>query len=245
MPQRRVSMRHIGEVLRLAAQGLSYHEISRSVGISRTSVHNYLERAQRAGLRWPLPRTWTPPNSRHGCSSATKRPIARDDPSRIGRRAPRAQAWQARHAAIAASGVQAGTPGRLGYTQFCRHYTRWLDRQDVVMRLEYAAGDRMFVDFAGDTMPVSDRRRVRYGTRRSSSACSAPVAICTRRRRAVRTCGVVGRARSGAAVLWRRGPRRRARLCAAAHNRAFCGRPDYVAGASMRGRPEAESSVGG
>jgi hypothetical protein len=48
-------MRHIGEVLRLAAQGLSYHEISRSVGISRTSVHNYLERAQRAGLRWPLP----------------------------------------------------------------------------------------------------------------------------------------------------------------------------------------------
>ena len=48
-------MRHIGEVLRLAAQGLSYHEISRSVGISRTSVHNYLERAQRAGLHWPLP----------------------------------------------------------------------------------------------------------------------------------------------------------------------------------------------
>jgi DNA-binding CsgD family transcriptional regulator len=42
VPQRRVSMRHIGEVLRLAAQGLNYHEISRSVGISRTSVHNYL-----------------------------------------------------------------------------------------------------------------------------------------------------------------------------------------------------------
>ena len=48
-------MRHIDEVLRLAAQGLSQHEISTSVGISRTSVHNYLERAWQAGLSWPLP----------------------------------------------------------------------------------------------------------------------------------------------------------------------------------------------
>jgi transposase len=47
-------------------------------------------------------------------------------------------------------------PDGWGYTQFCRHYKRWLERQDVVMRLEYAAGERMFVDFAGDTMPVTD-----------------------------------------------------------------------------------------
>jgi predicted transcriptional regulator len=49
-------MRHIDEVLRLAAQGLSQHEISTSLGISRTSVHNYLERARQAGLSWPLPK---------------------------------------------------------------------------------------------------------------------------------------------------------------------------------------------
>ena len=48
-------MRHIDEVLRLDAQGLSQHEISTSVGISRTSVHNYLERARQAGVSWPLP----------------------------------------------------------------------------------------------------------------------------------------------------------------------------------------------
>ena len=38
MPQRRVSMRHIDEVLRLTAQGLSQHEISTSLGISRTAL---------------------------------------------------------------------------------------------------------------------------------------------------------------------------------------------------------------
>ena len=47
-------MRHISEVLRLAAQGHSQREISTSVGISRTSVRNYLGRARRAGLSWPL-----------------------------------------------------------------------------------------------------------------------------------------------------------------------------------------------
>ena len=41
-------MRHISEVLRLAAQGHSQREISTSVGISRTSVRNYLARAERA-----------------------------------------------------------------------------------------------------------------------------------------------------------------------------------------------------
>jgi DNA-binding CsgD family transcriptional regulator len=41
-------MRHISEVLRLAGQGHSQREISTSVGISRTSVRNYLARARRA-----------------------------------------------------------------------------------------------------------------------------------------------------------------------------------------------------
>ena len=48
-------MRQIGEVLRLTVQGLRYREISQSVRVSATTVHNYLERARRAGLSWPLP----------------------------------------------------------------------------------------------------------------------------------------------------------------------------------------------
>ena len=36
------------------------------------------------------------------------------------------------------------------------HYKEWLGGQDVVMRLSYSAGERMFVDFSGDTM--RDRR---------------------------------------------------------------------------------------
>lgn len=49
-----------------------------------------------------------------------------------------------------------GQPEGWGYSQFCRHYRGWLGQQDVVMRLEYAAGDRLFVDFAGDRMSIVD-----------------------------------------------------------------------------------------
>jgi DNA-binding NarL/FixJ family response regulator len=48
-------MRRITEVLRLAAQGLSYRQIGQSVGVSASTVQGYLHRAQDAGVSWPLP----------------------------------------------------------------------------------------------------------------------------------------------------------------------------------------------
>jgi transposase len=40
------------------------------------------------------------------------------------------------------------------YSRFCHHYSQWLGAQDVVMRLSYAGGERMFVDFCGDKAPA-------------------------------------------------------------------------------------------
>jgi hypothetical protein len=44
----------------------------------------------------------------------------------------------------------------LSYTQFCVHYRHWRGRQELVMRFEYVAGERMFVDFCGDTLGITD-----------------------------------------------------------------------------------------
>jgi len=33
-------------------------------------------------------------------------------------------------------------------------YRRWLKRQDVALRHEHRAGEKLFVDYAGDTIPV-------------------------------------------------------------------------------------------
>ncbi|HEX4214323.1 MAG TPA: IS21 family transposase, partial [Candidatus Dormibacteraeota bacterium] len=48
-------MRHIREVLRLSAAGLSRRRISESTGTPPTTIHEYLQRAAAAGLSWPLP----------------------------------------------------------------------------------------------------------------------------------------------------------------------------------------------
>src|SRR5205823_1541438 len=59
----------------------------------------------------------------------------------------------------AANGV-AGRPreqsGRLCYSRFCDLYRRWLKKLDLVLRQEHRAGEKMFVDYAGATIPVHD-----------------------------------------------------------------------------------------
>ena len=55
MSRKRISMRKIKEVLRLKFEAdLSYEEIGRSCNIGHTTVGEYLNRAKKAGLRWPL-----------------------------------------------------------------------------------------------------------------------------------------------------------------------------------------------
>ena len=48
-------MRKIHDVLRLHAVGLSKRRIAVGLNIGRTAVGDYLRRARRAGLAWPLP----------------------------------------------------------------------------------------------------------------------------------------------------------------------------------------------
>src|ERR1700690_3909489 len=55
MPQERLPMRKIREVLRLRADGFSKRRIAASLGISATAAMECLQRARRAGLSWPLP----------------------------------------------------------------------------------------------------------------------------------------------------------------------------------------------
>ena len=150
-------MRQITEVLRLNAQGLSYRQIAQSVGISASTVQSYLERAQRAGVSWPLP------DDVDEAVLETRLFTRSEEELRPGRPEPN---WlevhrehkRGKHVTLQLLHLEykAVHPDGLSYTQFCVHYRRWRARQDVVMRLEYGAGERMFVDFAGDTVPVTD-----------------------------------------------------------------------------------------
>jgi len=150
-------MRRIGEVLRLRAEGFGSREIAASVGIGKTTVGEYLVRAEAAGLKWPLPpdldadavetKLFPPPSA----ELAASRPVPewRDIHRELRRK---------RHVTLLLLWMEwrEANPGGWGYSQFCDRYRDWLGLQDVVMRFEYVAGERLFVDFAGDTMVIVD-----------------------------------------------------------------------------------------
>src|SRR5579859_953017 len=181
-------MRQITEVLRLNTQGLSYRQIAQSIGISASTVQSYLERAQRAGLSWPLA------DEMDDAAIEARLFTRTEEELRPGRPEPdwlevHRQRKRGKHVTLQLLHLEykALHPEGLSYTQFCVHYRRWRARQDVVMRLEYAAGERMFVDFAATRFRSPTPRRVRSGTRRCLYACLAPAATCTSRRPAART----------------------------------------------------------
>jgi len=145
------------EVLRLAAQDLSYRQIGQSVGVSASTVQGYVVRAKRAGVSWPLP------DDVDGDALEARLFKRGEDEYRPGRPEPEwrevhRERTRGRHVTLQLLWLEykQAHPDGWGYTQFCAHYHRWLERQDVVMRFEYPAGERMFVDFCGDTLPITD-----------------------------------------------------------------------------------------
>lgn len=47
-------------------------------------------------------------------------------------------------------------PEGFQYTWFTDHYRMWAHQLDVVLRQEHRAGEKLFVDFAGQTVPITN-----------------------------------------------------------------------------------------
>ena len=149
-------MRKTREILRLAFEArLSQRAIARSMGVSNSTISEVFARLKAAGLTWPLP---------EGISDGE---LERRLYRARGETAPdpRAPDWAAVHAELAGKHVtlallwqeyRARYPDGYGYSWFCQHYRAWQGRIDVVMRQEHKAGEKLFVDWAGDTLPYID-----------------------------------------------------------------------------------------
>jgi transposase len=149
-------MRKIREVLRLKFEAhLSHEKIAAATGLSKGAVTNAVQRALQKGLSWPLP--------------------AEVDDSRLEamlyrQAAPRSQYAQPDYALMhqelkrkgvtlqllweeyaAAHGEQA-----YRYSQFCEHYREYRKTLARSMRQVHKAGEKVFIDYSGDTVAVID-----------------------------------------------------------------------------------------
>ena len=149
-------MRKILEVLRLHHEGnLSHREIARAISVSPTTVGEILRRAKLAGVTWPLPAA----ASEAALEARLYPPPA---PSRQARPEPD---WPAVHRELRRKGVtldllwqdyKAEHPDGYGYSGFCEHYREWVGRLAVSLRQTHAPGEKLFIDYAGPTVPIVD-----------------------------------------------------------------------------------------
>jgi len=155
-------MRKIKEVMRLRFElQLGYQQIGRSCAIAVSTVHKYLKRAEAAGLSWPLPEGWDEARVEEAVFPASPPPVQEQPPARTlpDFVAIHEQLRTHRHLTLQLlwEEYRQANPDGYRYSRFCELYQRWRSKLDVVLRQEHKAGEKMFVDWAGATIPVHDR----------------------------------------------------------------------------------------
>src|SRR4051812_14134818 len=158
MPAERVSMRRVREILRLKYEaGASDRAIARSVGVARSTARLCLDRVAAAGLTWPLPEGLT--------DGALEALLFAGSGAMPGQRRKAEPDWVVVHRELRRPGVtlmllwdeyRAANPGGYQYSRWCELYRAWEGRLSPTMRQVHPAGERLFVDFAGQTVEVVD-----------------------------------------------------------------------------------------
>ena len=156
MARGKLSVRYIKEILRLRFEAkLSQRDISRSVRVSVGSVNQYLARAAKAGIGWPLREDMDQ-------KALIKALFPEQQATRkSGFVAPE---WPTVQVELRRKGVtkqllweeycQAHPHNAYSYSQYCYHYQVWLSQQRRSMRQVHKAGEKTFIDYAGPTVPI-------------------------------------------------------------------------------------------
>jgi transposase len=156
VPAERIEMRKLREIVRLlAVGGLSKREIAGRVGVAASTVREAAKKVSAAGLTWPLPEELSDVQLeallyKNAGKKQGHRRIPEPDWTVIHRELKRkhvtlAILWE-EYIAAHADGYR--------YSRFCELYRAFADRLPVTMRQSYAGGEKLFVDYAGDAVPV-------------------------------------------------------------------------------------------
>jgi transposase len=157
MANRSISMRMAREILRLYFElHLKKRQISRACKVAPSTVVDYIQRAEEAGISWPLPEDLDDTALEAMLTERTGRPKTARRPL---------PAMDEIHLELRKKGVtmqllwleyKERFPDGYQYTQFCEYYKRWEKTLELSLRQEHRVGEKMFIDFAGKTVPITD-----------------------------------------------------------------------------------------
>ena len=157
MPKERLTVRKIREILRLRWEcQLSERIVARSCRISHSTVGDYVKRAETAGLKWPLSEDLSENQLYELLFPRTEQLLPNAIPM---------PDWEEVSGELRRKGVTLRLlwieylekfPNGYSYSQFCQLYRDWSKKFKPTMRLNHKAGEKVFVDYTGQTMPVVD-----------------------------------------------------------------------------------------
>ena len=165
MPRERVTMRKTREILRLVwSCGQSRRDTARTCGVGKSTVDATINRAIATGLCWPLPFDLD--------DEALERRLYPPLLSPPTRKLPQPD-WQSLHDELAKhkkltlmllwQEYKEKEPTGYQYSQFCELYRQWRKKLDRSMRQEHRAGEKFFVDYSGQTVPITGNQTGEIG----------------------------------------------------------------------------------
>ena len=157
MAYKRLSMRKIREILRLYHElKLGKKQIAKICCVSPSTVVEYVRKTEAAGLSWPLPDDLDD-TAIEAFLFPAEPPKTPDRPFPV--MAELRQELQTKGVTLMLlwQEYKERYPEGYQYSQFCDLYRRWTKTLDLSLRQEYIAGEKMFVDFAGKTIPITNR----------------------------------------------------------------------------------------
>ena len=151
-------MRKIREVLRLDSLGLSQRQIALSCCVGQATVSNYLKAAEQAGLKWPDIAEWGEERLVEALAPAGPAAPLRAQWPEPDYAAIRQQLQTHKHVTLQLlwEEYRQQHPDGYRYSRYCELYRRWLRHQEVALRHEHKAGEKLFVDYAGPTISTHD-----------------------------------------------------------------------------------------
>ena len=156
MANERLSMRKTREILRLKWElGRSHREVASSLGVGLGTVSLALERAIAAGLVWPAVEAMSETELDRRLYRRKELPLG-DRPApdfaylHTELRRPSVTLELLHHEYLEHH------PDGYRYSQFCERYRRWAGTQRRSMRQVHRAGEKLFVDYAGQHPRVID-----------------------------------------------------------------------------------------
>jgi len=155
-------MRQLLELLRLHyGLGFSQRDVAKMSGVGKTTVQKYIKSFEENGLSWPMSEAdlaQAIAQGKFGTSNKSGHNNGGTNGGQLDFPKIHKELKSHKHMTLKLIWEELHLVNQVecSYEHFTRLYNKWLDTQPSVMRQSHKAGERVFVDYSGDKIPLYD-----------------------------------------------------------------------------------------